>query len=176
VDEEKSKQVGKMQVIAFRSGNAILFSTSSPKQMVTTLQNAGKVDLNELQRLYGENAIRSDYALIQRILETTPSKIGVLTPERDAVGSSVVLMIKGIMVPGAAESGIFQVRSAHFQGFQYGDPRSRPKLLDVELFADEGGVRFVFSQKVTGTPPPITQSEINRVIQTVRRVPVKNQD
>ncbi len=36
LDEGKMKQVGKMQLIAFRSGNAILFSRMAPKEFVQT--------------------------------------------------------------------------------------------------------------------------------------------
>src|SRR6266852_906843 len=36
VDEAKTKQTGKMQLVAFRSGNALLFSRMAPKEFVST--------------------------------------------------------------------------------------------------------------------------------------------
>ena len=39
--------------------------------------------------------------------------------------------MKGVLVPKEGESGIFRVQNDNFQGFQYGDPQSRPKSLDV---------------------------------------------
>jgi hypothetical protein len=37
--------------------------------------------------------------------------------------------------------------------------------------ADEGGIEFNMGQKKDGSGPAITQAEINRLIQTTRRVP-----
>jgi hypothetical protein len=83
----------------------------------------------------------------------------------------MLILFKGIMTPRGGESGIFRVRADKFRGFQYGDPRTRPKSLNVEIFADDGGLSFAFAQKGQGLSPAITQAEINRVIQTVRKIP-----
>jgi hypothetical protein len=70
------------------------------------------------------------------------------------------------MVPKVGDSGIYWIRTSTFQGYQYGNPRSRRKSLDVELFTEDGGLGFIFAQKEKGPTPAITQAEINRVIQT----------
>jgi hypothetical protein len=83
---------------------------------------------------------------------------------------AMLLLVKGIMIPSGGETGIFRIRSGNFQGFQYGDPQSCPKSLDVEIFSSDGGLAFLFVQRKDGPVPLITQAEINRVIQTIRMV------
>jgi hypothetical protein len=171
IDQEKTKQTGKMQLIVFRSGNAILFSRAAPKEFVQTFLTTTKVDPEKVRNLWGEEALESDYSLHRLILEATPGEVTMFTRREDAVRSSMLILFKGIMTPRGGESGIFRVRTGEFRGFQYGDPQARPKSLNVEIFADDGGLGFVFAQRSEGLFPAITQAEINRVIQTVRKIP-----
>jgi hypothetical protein len=173
VDEAKSRQAGKMQIIAFRSGNVLLFSKMAPKEFVNTFLSSAKVDPEELQQLYGEHALASDYALHRLILEATPTKVGLLTPRKQAVGGAMLLVIKGVIVPKSGESGIFRVRTKEFQGFQYGDPQQRPKSVDVEIFADDGGFGLVFAVPQKEPVPTISQVDINRIIQSLRKIPIQ---
>ena len=168
IDETKSKQVGKMQLVSFRSGNSLLVSKMALKEFVTTSLQTNPAGM---RALYGENVFQSDYSLKEMILEVTPNKVGLLTPRKEAVGSAMLLVMKGIMMPREAESGIYRIRTENFQGFQFGDPRSRPKSLDIEIYNEDGGLGFIFAQRENGSEPPITQAEINRVIQSVRKLP-----
>ena len=169
VDEDKTKEVGEMQVIAFRSGNSMLFSKIPPKEFVNTFLSMSKENSAGLRAIYGENALQSDYSFRRLILETTPGKVTLFTPRKDSVGSAMLLVIKGIMIPQGGESGIYWIRTSQFQGYQYGNPRSRPKSLDVELFTEDEGIGFIFSQKEKGATSAISQGDINRVIQTTRK-------
>ena len=171
IDQEKTKQVGKMELITFRSGNALLFSKAAPKEFVHTFLSTTKVDPEKVRSFWGKEALESDYSLHRLILEATPGQVTLFTRREDAVRGAMLILFKGVMMPRGGESGIFRVRTGKFQGFQYGDPQARPKSLDVEIFADDGGLYFVFAQKSEGHAPAITQAEINRVIQTVRKIP-----
>lgn len=171
IDEQKTKQIGKMELIAFRSGNALVFSRPGPKEFVQTFLLATKVGPDKVRSLWGEEALKSDYSLYRLILEATPGEVTLFTRRKDAVRSSMLILFKGVMMPRGGESGVFRVRAGKFQGFQFGDPQARPKSLNVEIFVDDGGLSFAFSQKAEGPAPAITQAEINRVVQTVRKVP-----
>jgi len=171
LDEGKMKRVGKGQLIAFRSGNAILFSRAAPKEFVQTFLSTTKVDPDKVRNFWGKEALESDYSLHRLILEATPGQVTLFTRREDAVRGAMLLVMKGIMMPRGGESGIFRVRTGKFQGFQYGDPQMRSNSLNVEIFAEDGGLYFVFAQKGQGLSPAITQAEINRVIQTVRKIP-----
>jgi hypothetical protein len=171
IDQEKTKQTGKMEHIAFHSGNALLFSKAAPKEFVQTFLSSTRVDPNNVRKLLGEEALESDYSLHRLILEATPGQVTLFTRREDVVRNSMLLLFKGVMMPRGGESGIFRVRTGKFQGFQYGDPQARPKSLNVEIFADDGGLSFAFAQRSGGPAPAITQAEINRVVQTVRKIP-----
>lgn len=170
IDHEKTKQTGKMELIAFHTGNALVFSRAAPKEFVHTFLSATKVNQDKVRNLWGAEALASDYSLHRLILEATPGEVTLFTRREDAVRNSMLILFKGVMMPRGGESGIFRVRTDKFQGFQYGDPQARPKSLNVEIFADDGGLSFAFAQKGQGFSPAITQAEINRVIQTVRKI------
>ena len=170
LDEQKTKQIGKMELIAFRSGNAILFSKAAPREFVQTFLSSTKVDPDKVRNFWGEEALESDYSLHRLILEATPGQVTLFTRREDAARGAMLLVMKGIMIPRSGESGVFRLRTGKFQGFQYGDPQARPKSLNVEIFADDGGLSFAFAQKAEGTALAITQAEINRVVQTVHKI------
>lgn len=170
IDQEKTKQTGKMELITFRSGNALLFSSAAPKEFVQTFLSSTQVDPDKVRKFWGEAALESDYSLHRLILEATPGEVSLFTRREDAVRSAMLILFKGIMMPRGGESGIFRVRTGKFQGFQYGDPQMRPKSLNVEIFADDGGLYFVFAQRSEEPAPSITQAEINRIIQSARKI------
>jgi hypothetical protein len=173
LDEAKTKQIGKMQLIAFRSGNAILFSRMAPKEFVETFLSSTGIERDNFQKICGDGALQSDYELHRQILEVTPGQITLLTRRADAVRGAMLLVIKGVMIPRGGESGIFRVRNEKFQGFQFGDPLSRPKTMSAEMFGEDGGLSFIFAQKAAGPTPGITQAEMNRVMQTARKIPAE---
>jgi len=151
--------------IVFHSGVTMIFTRSGPKESVTGVQS--KLH-DTLQACYGEKVLQSDYALTRLILEATPDKITLLTSRKDAVGGLVLLVLKGIATGTEANSGIYSIETRHFQGFQYGGPQSRPRKIIVDLFADDGGrLEFIFGGK--DGPANISQSDINRVVQTVHQ-------
>jgi hypothetical protein len=79
----------------------------------------------------------------------------------------VLLMVKSIMPVKAAESGIFSVESQSYKGFQQGNPRRHPEHMDVDLYADDGGVEVIFALKDYHNPAGLTQPEINRILQSL---------
>lgn len=169
IDNVRSKQVGEMQLVALRSGNTLLVSRMAPREFVNSFLSTGKADSAGLKALYGEDVLQSDYLLKERILEVTPDEVGLFTPRKQAVGSAMLLIMKAIMMPHGAESGIYRIRTGGFQGFQFGDPRSRPRSLDLEIYNEDGGLGFIFTQRDNNSAPSITQAQINRVIQSLRK-------
>lgn len=165
--------MGKLQLVAFRSGNALLVSRGAPKEFVNDFVSMGKGDPANLRALYGEDVLQSDYSFKERILETTPDKVGLFTPRREAVRNAMLLILKGVMMH-SAESGIYRIRVGDFRGFQFGDPRSRPRSLEVEIYDDDGGMYFMFSQRGNSAEPPITQAEINGILQSLRKSTTQN--
>jgi len=180
IDQEKTKIVGGNKVIiAFRSGNVLIVWSGPPHEFMNGLLEQGKIDRDTFRKVYGDEALQSDYNFQRLILETTPDKITLLSTRKTAVSQAVLLTVKAICVPGDPNSGIFTVQGKEFKGFQYGRPQSPPKHLNVELFPEGGHLDLFFNQKENG-PTVISQADINRVLQTIHKVPaevaVRNED
>lgn len=120
--------------------------------------------------LYGPDVLRSDYTLYKAIFETTPRQITLLTPSNRAIGLMMVIILKAIMPP-TTDWAIFNVHSQDFKGFQLGDPVRRPQKMCVQLVSDDLELEISFYQNPKGPRPPITQAELNRIIQSVRKSP-----
>jgi hypothetical protein len=173
IDEEKTKIVGgNKAIIAFRSGNVLSVWSGPPHEFMNGLLEEAKIDRETFRKIYGDEALRSDYSFKRLILETTPNKITIFSPSKTAVSQGVLLMVKAICVPGDPNSGIFAVQGKEFKGFQYGRPQRPPKQLSVELFPENGHLDLLFGQKKNGSTI-ISQADINRVVQTIHKVPVE---
>jgi hypothetical protein len=172
IDEQKDKTAGSIHLTYFRSGNVFWFSTFPPKDFVNTVMKTAKLDPRGFQQLIGEDAFESDYAFHQRMLQITPSAITPFVSRRQAVAGEMLLLIKAISMPKAG-SGIFTIQAPGFEGFQFENPQTRPFRVTDELFSDDGGIDLIFIQKTDGSAPTISQPEINRVIRSIRKLPVQ---
>jgi len=120
-----------------------------------------------------------DYALLKRIYEVTPDKINYWSliqgwgyqDARLLLFKSTLLQEIGEPRSGSnpAETGIFNLWSQGYHGFQYGDPRSRPEVLQLRLYSDDGRVEIKLLQETYDEPTGVTQPEINRIVQSLHR-------
>jgi hypothetical protein len=173
IDQERTKVIGTNKaIVAFRSGNVLSFWTGPPNELINNLLSDGRIERNSLGQLLGNRAVQSDYAFKRTILEITPDKFSLLTPKRLAIQQGMLFAMKTTMLPSGAESGVFSVSTNEFTGFQYGRPQRPPKHVSVELFKNDGHVDILFGQKLNG-PTTISQADVNRVVQSVHKVPVQ---
>jgi|SRR5690242_13681655 len=175
VDEGKTRIVGKMEIIVFRSGHTMLISTPPSKEFVNGVLQSG-FDRESFRRIYGDEPLASDYAMYSLMLHTTPEKITLFTPRREAVGSMMMLTIKAIPIPDSASTGLFTIHNQSLQGFQYGDPQKRAPRIIIDLLGDNGGIEFNIGQRKEGSCPAITQAELNCIIQSTRKVKLQGSD
>jgi hypothetical protein len=82
----------------------------------------------------------------------------------------MMLTIKAIAEPSGAATGVFAIRTSRFKGFQYGDPSLGAKRITVDLLDDAGGLELSIGPKNNGPDARIPQPQINRIIQSVRRI------
>lgn len=168
IDEAKSRAIGEGKVIiAFRSGNALSVWSGPPREFVKTVLDSGKLEPDAFRRMFGDEALQSDYALHRLMLTTTPDQVTPFISKQSAVSQAMLILMKGISAPRGADSCIFAVQAGEFRGFQYGQAGD-PRGFSVELFADSGSLDFIFGQKRDG-PTVISQSDINRILHTLRR-------
>ena len=77
-----------------------------------------------------------------------------------------------LLLPWAADSGIFSVRTSEYRGFQQGSPQARPGEIVVDLFSEkDDAVEIAFRQKNYQPPRGVSQADINRVIESLHNVP-----
>ena len=169
VDNSKSRTVGSWAFIASRSGKSILLCVAKPKDFIKFISQKEIRSPELFTRLYGPDVLNSDYALKKAIFQTTPSDITLLTPSDRAAGLSFVLIIKAIMPP-TTDWAIYNIQTTGMRGFQLGDPIRRPKKMSLELYADDVEIEINIEQVAAGPAPAITQSEINRIIQSVHTI------
>lgn len=167
IDDQKSKTFGQIHVTAFHSGNALWFSVFQRRDLIHGVMKTEQLDPQRFQQLYG--AFDSDFNFHRALLEMTPSQITPFVSKRQAVIGATLLVIKTISMP-PADSGIFLIRTPEFEGFQFECADRRPAKITDELYSSDGGIDVIFFQKVGGSAPEISQPEINRVIQSVRKV------
>jgi hypothetical protein len=169
VDNAKSKKVGSMQVLAFHSGMAILVSSIPPRDFVKTV--AGSTGGEEtLRRTYGNEVTSSDYSFNRAMLSATPATVEILGSREDAARGFMLLLIKTMAMPLPASSGIYSIRTPHFQGFQFGDPRASSGKIIVDLWDDKGGIELHLACFGTCSAPHITQADVNRISESLARV------
>ena len=170
LDEGKSKIIRNLPVavIAFHAHNSILLSVVPPRDFVDTISKATPTYPMIFRRMYGDQVLQSDYALLKAVYNATPRKITLFSSRQDAVGLSMILIVKAIIAP-TADSEIYSIRSKDFQGFQLGNPSHRPARIEIKLFGEDVHLEFSIQQKANDVAPSITQAELNRIIQTVHK-------
>lgn len=90
---------------------------------------------------------------------------------RGVTKDEFLLLIKSIALPKSAETGIFTIQNQSYKGFQEGNPQVRQDRIIVDLYSDEGGVEMIFFQKDYKSSTGVTQPEINRIVQSLRKAP-----
>ena len=151
----------------FRSGLRLLVTAVPPREWANILVTEFKVPSQR-----AEAAIRSDYTFVRGLYELTPDRMhywalspGVHTRE------TFWLTIKSVVLSGSAASGIFNQQNQSSKGFQQGNPQARPYGIVVHLYSDEGSVEMMFLQKDYKNSAGVTQPEINRIVQSLRKAP-----
>ncbi len=163
LEQSKARLKAGFQPIPFHSGRLIIMEKRGPDEMVHDLQR----DANSRRWLtrawiYDKEAIASDYALTRAALYETPDKVRLLSWPFQANWSLYLLLMKGILVHG--DGTIFSISNSNWRGFQFGSPPNR--RIELDLYTNKNHLKLFFSHR--DKAPAISQSEINRVIQTVR--------
>ncbi len=156
----------RMADLHFRSGLRIMVNAVPPLSMVNELATDLSVSPQRIQANFGE----SDYRMFGTLYEFTPDKMHHWSlSQRVQAREQFLLLLKLMVVSSAAKTGIFNVGNQTYRGFQQGDPLARQDGIEMHLFSDEGSVEMRFFQKDYKNSAGVTQPEINRIIQTLRK-------
>jgi len=157
-------------VLVFRSGLRLMVTAVPPREFAQLWATDFKTPPRGVDILFGPGSSTSDYIFVRNVYGFTPGKMHYwsLSPSLHA-REQMVLLTKSIMPTRAAATGIFYVQNQDYKGFQQGNPEGRQDGLVVDLYSDESHFELMFLQKDYHNATGVTQAEINRVIQSVRR-------
>jgi hypothetical protein len=158
--------------LRFRSGLRLIVRAANPHEWVNDLPKDLSVSARDLEAVFGHETMNSDYRFVKTLYEFTPESMNHwASVQRGVTKEEFLLLIKSISLPKAAETGIFNVQNQDYKGFQLGDPRVRQFKILVDLYSEEGGVEIVFLQEDYLNFSGVTQPEINRIVQSLRKAP-----
>ena len=155
----------------FHSGLRLLVSSIPPESWARDLPQTFGVSPQRIESIFGHEILGSDYKFIKTIYEFTPDKMNHWKFWRSGFNrDEVLLLVKSIAPSKAAESGIFNLQTQNYRGFQQGNSLVRQDKIIVELYSDEGAVDLIFFQKDYLQSAGVTQPEINRIIQSLHKI------
>jgi hypothetical protein len=156
--------------LRFHSGLRVVFSTLSSREWVNDLPSDFNTSAQDLESVFGPETMKSDYSFAKALYEFTPDDMNYWTMSQDASNRAELLLnIKAMALSKSAETGIFALQNQSYKGFQQGNPRVRQNGIVVDLYSDEGGVEIVFVQDDYHNFAGVTQPEINRIVQSLRK-------
>lgn len=160
-------------ILNFRSGLRVMASKCPPREMADELiRQDVKMTPSAFAAVFGPKAVDSDYEFIKRVLEFSPDRMHhwALGPPVHA-REQVLLILKSIVPINAAETGIFNIRNAGYQGYQQGDPNSPSAKKDgmmITLYSPTDTFELIVAE--SKSTHLVTQPEINRIVQTLHKV------
>jgi len=167
--DEKSTDIrGNKVVIHFNSGNDISFAVLPAGRLVNKVLSSADEEGIFPQSL-GEQILRSDYPLTQRILETTPGKVSLLSSRTDAITVRDLLLLKQNEMP-ADSTGLFMYKFKGYRCLQFGNPEARPHSFSVNLYSDANTLSLEFTQATDATAAPLSQADVDSIVRSVRKV------
>lgn len=159
-------------VLHFRSGLQMMFTAVPPHEWANRLAEEFHSSPQKVGLLFGSTAEMSDYDFKRSLYEFTPDKMHHRTSSQSTLyREEFVLIFKTAAMATSAESGIFNIQNQSFKGFQEGYPQARQVSVVVQLFSDEGSAEVIFGERNNPKGTVVSQAEINRVIQTMRKAP-----
>jgi hypothetical protein len=157
-------------VLAFRSGLRLMLTAVPPREFTQLWATDFKTPPRGVEILFGPGSSTSDYIFVRNVYGFTPDKMHYwsLSPRLHA-REQMVLLTKSIMPVKAAASGIFNISNQFYRGFQQGDPRVSRADVVVDLYSDQDHFEVIFSPEKYTNPAGVTQPEINRIVQSLRK-------
>lgn len=154
----------------FHSGLRIVVTAVPPREWSRGIAQEMKLSPQAIEAVFGPGTSRSDYAFVKALYEFTPERMHHWTTSTTVWSrDQTLLVMKSIALLKSAESGVFVLQNQYYPGFQEGSPLVRQDGIAVHLFSDDGSVEMLFFQKDYKNPAGVTQPEINRIVQSLRK-------
>jgi hypothetical protein len=152
---------------AFRSGKRIvLLDPSIEVNVVAKMKSTQSEQFIALAAIFGESLFASNYALYDAVFRASPAQLSAFMPARESERVSALLLWK-ISLATNADTGIESFETKNLRGFELGDPSSAHYVLVKAFDTQDHQFELVFSAR-PDAPEKVSQSEINRVLETLR--------
>jgi hypothetical protein len=181
LDESQTRFVPKdhsgMVGLVFRSGLHLIIGTGPARGLPNEFAREWKLSAHNFESVFAAAAAQSDYDFHKHLYEFTPDKMHVwaLFPSVH-YREQFLLDLKNVVLAGSsADTGIFNVQNQNWRGFQLGDPEAHPRRIAVNFYSDKGSVELTFAGKDGRGPVAVTQPEINRIVESLSKVPQDGQ-
>lgn len=156
--------------ISFNNAHSLLLTSGPPNPMLDAMIAQQQTTRQNLAPVYGKEAVRSDYDFKKAILSATPDKVSLRNSKGKAFRLGMQIAMKQAIAPQLSGKEFFLLKSEEFRGFQYGAPEDQLYDLEIELYSPDTRLEIHFNRD-TGGAAPVTQAEINRVMQSLHKVP-----
>jgi hypothetical protein len=151
----------------FQSGKSLACLDERGQGPATIMTEKGTWSKDDIGGVFGHKTVASDYAFYQEVLNLTPDRLSIFTPGKKAVGVSVLLILKtSILVPAHA-TAVYSFSTEDVRGFQFGIP-GKDRSVRVVIFDGEDQTVSFLIFRVAGGEHEITQSEVSRIIASIR--------
>jgi len=166
-DVKQEKALKFMTVLYFSGGQ--LIAIHDPAQMPDDVQIMEQADGEHgarIKNIFGEDTMRSNYALRSRILNLTPGDLRLSFSWREMASNSTLLMLKP-MWSLQSKDGLYSFETNFLRGFQEGDP-ARDNMVVIDAFdaQDREIELWIGSQRGTAVRP--SQADIDGIVWSVR--------
>jgi hypothetical protein len=168
-DVKHEEHLKSMELVYFSNGLVLMLR--DPAQSVNQLKlltREGTEKEAGLKRLFGEEATQSNYSLRSKVLNLTPRDLHLSISRQKMVSSSVLLMLKP-MWTGTLPDGLYSFQTESLRGFQQGDP-TRDKTVTINAFDAHDDEIELSIGRARGASQGVTQSELNRIIYSLRPI------
>ena len=156
-------------VLNFSGGQGIaVFCWSDGQAPLQVLKNGSPDNGATLQRVFGVEATRSNYAFISSILNVTPGDLRIFSSFHKMVTNSVLLSMKQIEV-STVKGRVYSFQTNAIRGFQKGDPLQDANVTIEAFDAQDRRLQLLIGAKPNSSPKP-TQADINRILYSLRPV------
>jgi len=173
----KNKPEKTMARFRFRSGLDLAVFSAPPHSFYDQFTKEVKMSPEAFAAAFGSRASTSDYEFVKQVFEFSPDTIPHWTTTSAVQSRVMVLLLTKSIVPiKSAQTGIFNLRNARYEGFQQGNPHDSKTSKDgllLSLYSDDGDIEILIAEKDYTTLGGVTQSEINRIVQTLHRTDPK---
>jgi hypothetical protein len=132
----------------------------------TIMTEKTTVSKDEIGEVFGHETVASNYAFYQEVLNLTPDSLSIFTPGKKAVGVSVLLILKTILVPEHA-TAVYSFSTENIRGFLFGIP-GKDRSVRVVTFNDEDQVASFLIFRIAGGEEEINQAEVSSIIASIR--------